>query len=126
MLDKTDSCFPVSNRKGITACTICEAPYKTQKLEINRQHKLWKLIQLPWPFQRKLEDDLEKRGKEVMKLEGKVKAMSEELKKGNEIIKKLQAEIKNYHSKVHQQFFLFLRLSPFMAFVVHATAFFFF
>jgi hypothetical protein len=29
-----------------------------------------------------------------------VKAMSEELKKGNEIIKKLQGEIKKYHSKV--------------------------
>ena len=48
-----------------------------------------------------------------MKLEGKVKAMSEELKKGNEIIKKLQAEIKNYHSKVRQQFLFFF---PFVFF----------
>lgn len=49
---------------------------------------------------KKIEEDLERRGKEVSKLEGKVKAMSDELKKGNEIIKKLQSEIKNYHSKV--------------------------
>ncbi|XP_076462246.1 spindle assembly abnormal protein 6 homolog [Babylonia areolata] len=48
---------------------------------------------------RKVEEDLEKRGKEVTKLETKVKAMGEELKKGNEIIKKLQAEIKKYHNK---------------------------
>lgn len=33
-------------------------------------------------------------------MESKVKAMSEELMKGNEIIKKLQGEIKNYHAKV--------------------------
>ncbi|KAK7100422.1 spindle assembly abnormal protein 6 homolog [Littorina saxatilis] len=49
---------------------------------------------------RKLEEDLEKRGKEVAKLEGKVRAMGDELKKGNEIIKKLQAQIKDYHAKV--------------------------
>ncbi|KAL8586781.1 hypothetical protein ACOMHN_061294 [Nucella lapillus] len=48
---------------------------------------------------RKVEVDLEKRGKELTKLEGKVKAMGDELKKGNEIIKKLQTEIKKYHNK---------------------------
>ena len=36
------------------------------------------------------------------KLSNKMKAMSEELMKGNEIIKKLQGEIKNYHGKVRQ------------------------
>ncbi|KAK6188877.1 hypothetical protein SNE40_004963 [Patella caerulea] len=50
--------------------------------------------------QRKIDEDLERRCKEISKLENKVKAMSEELKKGNEIIKKLQGEIKNYHAKV--------------------------
>jgi hypothetical protein len=40
------------------------------------------------------------RVKEKQRLENKVKAMSEELMKGNEIIKKLQGEIKNYHAKV--------------------------
>ena len=32
--------------------------------------------------------------------------MSEELMKGNEIIKKLQGEIKNYHAKVHCTIFI--------------------
>ena len=61
-----------------------------------------------------------------MKLEGKVKAMSEELKKGNEIIKKLQAEIKNYHSKVRQQFFFpfFLRSWPLLSMLLHFFFFF--
>ena len=34
------------------------------------------------------------------KLSNKMKTMSEEFMKGNEIIKKLQGEIKNYHGKV--------------------------
>lgn len=39
--------------------------------------------------------------------------MTEELKKGNEIIKKLQAEIKNYHTKVsYWDFLLLVRISP--------------
>ena len=50
--------------------------------------------------QRRYEDDLEAQRRENTKLSGKMKAMSEELMKGNEIIKKLQAEIKNYHGKV--------------------------
>ena len=33
-------------------------------------------------------------------MEGSIKAMSEELVKGNEIIKKLQGEVKSYHAKV--------------------------
>lgn len=51
-------------------------------------------------FQRRYEDDLESQKKEINKLTNKMKAMSEELMKGNEIIKKLQGEIKNYHGKV--------------------------
>lgn len=48
----------------------------------------------------RLEEELEYKQKENYKLENKVKAMSDELMKGNEIIKKLQGEIKNYHAKV--------------------------
>ena len=44
---------------------------------------------------------MEQRQKDMHRLENKVKAMSEELMKGNEIIKKLQGEIKNYHAKVN-------------------------
>lgn len=49
---------------------------------------------------RKYEEELDGRVKEKQRLENKVKAMSEELMKGNEIIKKLQGEIKNYHAKI--------------------------
>jgi hypothetical protein len=35
-----------------------------------------------------------------------MKAMSEELMKGNEIIKKLQSEIKNYHGKVSLRYYI--------------------
>ena len=48
----------------------------------------------------RLEEELEHKQKDNYKLENKVKAMSDELMKGNEIIKKLQGEIKNYHTKV--------------------------
>lgn len=51
-------------------------------------------------LQRKYEEELDGRVREKQRLENKVKAMSEELMKGNEIIKKLQGEIKNYHAKV--------------------------
>lgn len=54
----------------------------------------------PCNLQRKFEEDLDSKFKDVHKLENKVRAMSEELRKGNEIIKKLQGEIKNYHAKV--------------------------
>ncbi|KAK3784496.1 hypothetical protein RRG08_004679 [Elysia crispata] len=47
-----------------------------------------------------LESDQESKQREMTKLEGKVKAMADELKKGNEIIKKLQGEVKAYHAKV--------------------------
>ncbi|XP_045158062.2 spindle assembly abnormal protein 6 homolog [Mercenaria mercenaria] len=49
---------------------------------------------------RRFEDDIESQKKEINKLTNKMKAMSEELMKGNEIIKKLQGEIKNYHGKI--------------------------
>lgn len=49
---------------------------------------------------RRYEDDIESQKKEINKLNNKMKAMSEELMKGNEIIKKLQGEIKNYHGKI--------------------------
>ncbi|XP_076081779.1 spindle assembly abnormal protein 6 homolog [Mytilus galloprovincialis] len=49
---------------------------------------------------RKYEEELDGRVREKQRLENKVKAMSEELMKGNEIIKKLQGEIKNYHAKI--------------------------
>ncbi|KAK3091357.1 hypothetical protein FSP39_019232 [Pinctada imbricata] len=48
----------------------------------------------------KYESDLDQKYRENQRLENKVKAMSEELMKGNEIIKKLQGEIKNYHAKI--------------------------
>ena len=53
-------------------------------------------------IQRRYEDDLDDKKKENNKLNNKMKAMSEELMKGNDIIKKLQGEIKNYHGKVWQ------------------------
>ncbi|KAH3730971.1 spindle assembly abnormal protein 6 homolog [Dreissena polymorpha] len=49
---------------------------------------------------RRYEDDMENQKNQINKLNGKMKAMSEELMKGNEIIKKLQGEIKNYHGKI--------------------------
>ncbi|XP_052774832.1 spindle assembly abnormal protein 6 homolog [Mya arenaria] len=49
---------------------------------------------------RRYEDDLDGQKREITRLSGKMKAMSEELMKGNEIIKKLQSEIKNYHGKI--------------------------
>ncbi|KAL4236190.1 Spindle assembly abnormal protein 6 [Mactra antiquata] len=49
---------------------------------------------------RRYEDDIDSQKKEIHKLNNKMKAMSEELMKGNEIIKKLQGEIKNYHGKI--------------------------
>jgi spindle assembly abnormal protein 6 len=39
-------------------------------------------------------------------METSIKSMSEELVKGNEIIKKLQGEIRNYHAKVRRIRFL--------------------
>ncbi|OWF56330.1 spindle assembly abnormal protein 6 homolog [Mizuhopecten yessoensis] len=49
---------------------------------------------------RKFEDEVDYKSKDIHKLEHKVRAMAEELMKGNEIIKKLQGEIKNYHAKI--------------------------
>ena len=43
---------------------------------------------------------MEKRKRHIVKLEASIKKMSEELLKGNEIIKKLQNDIRNYHAKV--------------------------
>lgn len=46
---------------------------------------------------------MDRKKRQVSKLEASIKTMSEELVKGNEIIKKLQAEIKTYHTKVRKQ-----------------------
>ena len=54
-------------------------------------------------MQKHIESDQENKQREVTKLEGKVKAMTDELKKGNEIIKKLQGEVKAYHAKVSDE-----------------------
>ena len=51
-------------------------------------------------FQHKVEEDLEREKRRVSELKMSLKTMTEELTKGNEIIKKLQNDIKNYHSKV--------------------------
>ena len=52
-------------------------------------------------MQHKTEEEVEKRKRHIVKLEASIKKMSEELLKGNEIIKKLQNDIRNYHAKVH-------------------------
>lgn len=49
---------------------------------------------------RKYEEEIDVKQKEIIKLENKVKVMSVEVKKGNEIIRKLQGDNKNYHAKV--------------------------
>ncbi|GAB1598323.1 spindle assembly abnormal protein 6 homolog [Argonauta hians] len=49
---------------------------------------------------KRYEEEFELKQREVTKLENKVKAISVEVKKGNEIIRKLQTENKNYHAKV--------------------------
>ena len=43
---------------------------------------------------------MERKKRHVVKLEASIKTMSDELVKGNEIIKKLQGDIKSYHTKV--------------------------
>ena len=55
---------------------------------------------LMWCVQHKTEEEVEKRKRHIVKLEASIKKMSEELLKGNEIIKKLQNDIRNYHAKV--------------------------
>ncbi|XP_029639150.1 spindle assembly abnormal protein 6 homolog [Octopus sinensis] len=49
---------------------------------------------------KRYEEEFELKHREISKLENKVKAISVEVKKGNEIIRKLQSENKNYHAKV--------------------------
>ena len=49
---------------------------------------------------------MERRKRHIVKLEGSIKKMSEELLKGNEIIKKLQNDIRNYHAKVSRNHLL--------------------
>ncbi len=51
-------------------------------------------------LQHKLEEDMTRKHRQVSKLELSVKKLTEELVKGNEIIKKLQGDMKNYHTKV--------------------------
>lgn len=58
-------------------------------------------------FQRKYEEEIDVKQKEIVKLENKVKVMSVEVKKGNEIIRKLQGDNKNYHAKVRISFTTF-------------------
>ena len=49
---------------------------------------------------RKMTEDADRKERQVAKLELSVKTLSEELVKGNEIIKKLQSDIRNYHTKL--------------------------
>ncbi|XP_074642079.1 spindle assembly abnormal protein 6 homolog [Tubulanus polymorphus] len=49
---------------------------------------------------KKMAEEMERKLKHIGKLETSIKTMSEELVKGNEIIKRLQGEIRNYHAKV--------------------------
>ena len=51
-------------------------------------------------FQRKTDDEIEKKQKQIRKYEMSLKKLSEEFTKANEIIHKLQNEVKSYHSKV--------------------------
>ncbi len=51
-------------------------------------------------FQRKADDEIEKKQKQIRKYEMSLKKLSEEFTKANEIIHKLQNEVKSYHSKV--------------------------
>ena len=50
--------------------------------------------------QRKLDEELERKKRNIGKLESSLKTVSEELMKANEIIKKFQGDIKTYHTKV--------------------------
>ncbi|ELU04624.1 hypothetical protein CAPTEDRAFT_198072 [Capitella teleta] len=50
-------------------------------------------------YKKKHEDELDRKKRHVSKLEASIKTLTDELVKGNEIIKKLQGEIKNYHTK---------------------------
>lgn len=49
---------------------------------------------------KKFEDDVESKNQKNTKLESSVKTLSGEMIKANEIIKKLQNEVKSYHSKL--------------------------
>ncbi len=51
-------------------------------------------------FQRKIEEEVEKKHKHVKKQEFGLKKVSEELTKANQIIQRLQNETKSYHEKV--------------------------
>ena len=55
---------------------------------------------LPFFVQKRLEDEVEKKQKNVRRLEISLKKLTEELAKGNEIIQKLQNDVKSYHEKV--------------------------
>ena len=54
-------------------------------------------------FQKKVEDEIERKKRHIVKLEASVKTISDEVVKANEIIKKLQGEIRTYHSKVNKE-----------------------
>lgn len=47
-----------------------------------------------------LQEEGGRRARQIEKLERSVKTLTDELGKGNEIIKKLQAEVRSYHAKV--------------------------
>ena len=51
-------------------------------------------------MQRKLEEECGTKQKQVEKLESSTKQLSQEVLKGNQIIKKLQGDIRQYHAKV--------------------------
>ncbi len=54
--------------------------------------------------QRKYEDEIESKKRHAAKLESSIRKMSDDLAKGNEIIQKLQGQIKNYHTKVGTEY----------------------
>lgn len=55
---------------------------------------LWHVLQI------KLAEDLEARKKQIVKQQASIKTLADEVQKANQIIKKLQDEIKGYASKV--------------------------
>ena len=59
-------------------------------------------------FQKKCEEEIDKKQRHIRKLEVSVKKLSEELTKGNEIIHRLQNDVKSYHEKVSFYFFHFI------------------
>ena len=83
---------------------------QTQKVVNEYKNLLWRVKNGPnfstfvfSHFQKKVEDEIERKKRHIVKLEASVKTISDEVVKANEIIKKLQGEIRTYHSKVNKE-----------------------